>query len=216
MQAEDAAGAIGFPVVLKGISAAVTHKSDAGLVILNVPDRAAVRQALVLLTDRATAINVTLDGVLVAKHISGGTETVLGVQRDVEMGPVVMFGLGGVWVELFRDVSFAPATLDRDQARAMVRATRAAKLLDGFRGTPPGDCDVLYDALVNLGRLARDLGDVIESIDVNPFLVCAQGQGAYALDALVVLRPPAGSTADAQEERQPESVARQPHERPQE
>jgi acyl-CoA synthetase (NDP forming) len=125
---------------------------------------------------------------LVAKQVSGGTEVVLGVQRDVEMGPVVMFGMGGVLVELFKDVSFAPATLDRDRAREMVRATRAGAMLDGFRGRKPGDIDALCDALVGLGRLARDLGDAIEAIDVNPLLV--REQGVVALDALVVLRPP--------------------------
>jgi acetate---CoA ligase (ADP-forming) len=85
-------------------------------------------------------------------------------------------------------VSFAPATLDRAQARAMVRATRAGAMLDGLRGRKPGDIDALCDALVNLGRLARALGDVIEAVDVNPLLV--QERGVVALDALVVLRPP--------------------------
>ena len=87
----------------------------------------------------------------------------LGVQRDVEMGPVVMFGLGGVLIELFKDVAFAPAFLDHAQARAMVQSTRAGRLLQGFRGGKPADIDALCDALVNLGRLARELGDVIEA-----------------------------------------------------
>ena len=110
------------------------------------------------------------------------------MSRDPEMGPVIMFGLGGIFVELFKDVSFAPAGLDRDQALAMVKATRAGRLLDGFRGSKPGDRDALVDALVNLGRLAQDLGDVIDAVDINPFLVCERG--AFALDGLVVLRPP--------------------------
>jgi hypothetical protein len=130
---------------------------------------------------------VRLDGILVAQQIAGGIETVLGVKRDVEMGPVVMFGLGGVLVELFKDVSFAPAGLDQARARDMVRATRAGRLLDGFRGGKPGDMEALCAALVALGRLARDLGDVIEAIDINPFVVCERG--AFALDGLVVLRP---------------------------
>jgi acyl-CoA synthetase (NDP forming) len=188
-EAAAAAQAIGFPVVLKAVSAALPHKSDAGLVCLNLADASAVRQAAAAVTGRASSMGVTLDGMLVAKQVSGGTEVVLGVQRDVEMGPVVMFGMGGVLVELFKDVSFAPATLDREQARAMVRATRAGAMLDGYRGRKPGDVDALCDALVSLGRLARDLGDVIEAIDVNPLLV--REQGVVALDALVVLRPPA-------------------------
>jgi acetyltransferase len=183
-----AAEQIGFPVVLKAVSAALPHKSDAGLVHLNLNSAAAVRQAAAEIADRLSSLPATSDGMLVAKQISGGTEVVLGVQRDVEMGPVVMFGMGGVLVELFKDVSFAPATLDRQRAREMVRATRAGRLLEGFRGRAPGDLDALCDALTNLGRLAHELGDVIESIDINPLSV--QERGAVALDALVVLRPP--------------------------
>ena len=190
-EAVAAAQAIGFPVVLKAVSAALPHKSDAGLVCLNLTDAEAVRQAAATIAARTSSLPATLDGMLVAKQVSGGTEVVLGVQRDVEMGPVVMFGMGGVMVELFKDVSFAPATLDRAQARAMVRATRAGAMLDGFRGRNPGDIDALCDALVNLGRLARELGDVIEAVDINPLLVCEQG--VVALDALVVLRPPGNS-----------------------
>jgi acetyltransferase len=188
-EAAAAAQTIGFPVVLKAVSAALPHKSDAGLVCLNLADAGAVRQAAAIIAERASSMDATLDGMLVAKQVSGGTEVVLGVQRDVEMGPVVMFGMGGVLVELFKDVSFAPATLDREQARAMVRATRTGAMLDGFRGRKPGDIDALCDALVGLGRLARDLGDVVEAVDVNPLLV--REQGVVALDALVVLRPPA-------------------------
>ena len=184
-----AAHQVGFPVVLKAVSAALPHKSDAGLVRLNLTDDGAVRQAAAEITARTTSLPVPLDGMLVARHVSGGTEVVLGVQRDVEMGPVVMFGMGGVLVELFKDVSFAPATLDQARAREMIMATRAGRLLEGFRGHPPGDLDALCNALVSLGRLARELGDVIESVDVNPLLV--RERGVLALDGLVVLRPPA-------------------------
>jgi acyl-CoA synthetase (NDP forming) len=187
--AERFAGETGFPVVLKAVSAAVPHKSDAGLVVLDVNDAAGVREAVALLTDRCKALGAPLEGILVAKQIRNGIETVLGVSRDPEMGPALMFGLGGVWVELFKDVSFAPANLDRDQALAMVKATRAGRLLEGFRGGKKRDCDALGQALVNLGRLAQDLGDVIEAVDINPFIVCDQGQGGFAVDGLVVTRP---------------------------
>jgi acetyltransferase len=137
---------------------------------------------------QAGKLGATLDGVLVAQQITGGTECVLGLSRDPEMGPVVMFGLGGVFVELIKDVSFGAPGLDRDEALAMVKATRAGRLLEGFRGGKPGDRDALLDALVNLGRLAHELPDVIEAVDINPFMVCERG--ACALDGLVVLRPP--------------------------
>jgi acetyltransferase len=187
-EAVAAAKRIGFPVVLKAVSAAVAHKSDAGLVILDVGDPAAVERGVAMLVGRAEALRVPLDAILVAKAMSDGIETVLGLSRDAEMGPVVMFGLGGIMVELFKDVSFAPPTLDSDAARAMIERTRAARLIEGFRGKGGGDREALVSALVNLGRLACELSDVIEAIDVNPFLVGARG--AYALDALVVLRPP--------------------------
>src|SRR4029079_3397686 len=108
------------------------HKSDAGLVHLHLVDGEAVRQAAAALAERAASLPAPLDGMLVANHVRGGTEVVLGVQRDLEMGPVVMFGMGGVTVELFKDVAFAPATLDRAQARTMIDATRAGRLLQGF------------------------------------------------------------------------------------
>jgi acetyltransferase len=184
-----AAREIGYPVVLKAVSADVPHKSDAGLVLLGISDDAALRAGFDTLTTRTASLAAQLDGVLVARQVTGGTECVLGVSRDAEMGPVVMFGLGGLWVELFRDVSFAPPGLTRDDAARMIARTRAGKLLGGFRGSRPGDTAALQEALVALGRLACDLGDVIEAIDVNPFLVCERG--AFALDGLVVLRPPA-------------------------
>jgi acyl-CoA synthetase (NDP forming) len=186
-KAVDAARRIGFPVVLKGVSAAIPHKSDAGLVRLNIRDDKAVATAHAELMAQAGKLGATLDGVLVAQQVAGGIECVLGVSRDPEMGPVVMFGLGGIFVELIKDVSFGAPGLDRDEALAMVKTTRASRLLEGFRGSKPGDRDALLDALVNLGRLAHELPDVIEAIDINPFMVCERG--AFALDGLVVLRP---------------------------
>jgi acetyltransferase len=195
-EADAAARDIGFPVVLKAVSAAIAHKSDAGLVILNVADGEAVRRAVSALAVRTSALPASLDGILVAKQMSGGTETVLGVKCDVEMGPAIVFGMGGVWLELFGDVSFAPACLDRERALAMVAATRVGRLIEGYRGGKPGDIDALCSALVQLARLTRDLGDIVEAIDINPFLVCERGQGGYALDGLVVLRPPARASRE--------------------
>jgi acyl-CoA synthetase (NDP forming) len=186
--ARQAAREIGYPVVLKAVSADVPHKTDAGLVLIGISDDAALSAGYQTLTARTAARAARFEGVLVARQISGGTECVLGLSRDVEMGPVVMFGLGGVFVELLHDVSFAPPALTRDDAARMVARTRAGQLLSGFRGSRPGDTTALYDALIALGRLARDLGDVIEAVDINPFLVCERG--AFALDGLVVLRPP--------------------------
>jgi acyl-CoA synthetase (NDP forming) len=192
-EAIEAARRIGFPVVLKGVSSAIAHKSDAGLVRLNVRDDQAVATTYAELMTQAGKLGAALDGILVAQQIAGGIECVLGISRDPEMGPVVMFGLGGIFVELIKDVTFGAPGLDRDEALAMVKATHAGRLLEGFRGSKPGDRDALLDALINLGRLADELPDVIEAIDINPFVVCERG--AFALDGLVVLRPAAATSA---------------------
>jgi acyl-CoA synthetase (NDP forming) len=126
--------------------------------------------------------------VLVAQQVSGGVELVLGVQRDPEIGPVLMFGAGGVLLELTKDVSFGAVPLPQWQARAMIERTAAGRLLKGYRGAPPCDEASVLGAMTALGRLAHDLGDAIESIDINPFVALPAGKGALALDALVVLR----------------------------
>lgn len=184
-----AARAIGFPVVLKGVCAALTHKSDAGAVMLNLRDEDAVRRAFD--TIHANVANydaaLRLDGVLVAQQVRNGIELVIGINRDPEMGPVVMFGLGGVWLELFRDVAFGAPGLDAAEAARMIDATRAARLLAGYRGAPPCDRDVVVAAIVAAGRIAADLGDAIQALDINPFVAVPGETGGYALDALVVL-----------------------------
>jgi acetate---CoA ligase (ADP-forming) len=113
---------------------------------------------------------------------------VLGVQRDPEIGPVLMFGTGGVLLELSRDVSFGAVPLSRWQAQMMLERTTAGTLLQGYRGAPPADTESVLAAMLALGRLAHDLGDRIESIDINPLKALPAGEGALALDALVVLR----------------------------
>jgi hypothetical protein len=193
-EAVEAAAAIGFPVVLKGLCAAITHKSDAGLVLLNLANAQEVEQGVAALERRAHDRAVALDGILVAQMARGGIETVLGVGRDAEMGPFVMFGLGGVAVELFKDVAFAPISLTADQADALIGSTRVDILLRGFRGAPPADRATLKQCLLNMARLAADLGDVLEAVEINPLL--AREGDALALDALVVLRPPQATERD--------------------
>ena len=189
-EAAAAAAKIGYPVVLKGVSAAVPHKSDAGLVLLGLSDAQAVREGAALIAQRCAALGAPLEGVLVAEQVSGAVEMVLGLHRDPEMGHAVMVGMGGVWLELFKDVAFAPPGLGLARAKETIALTRASQLLAGYRGSQACDVDGLAEAMVSLGRLACELGDVIEAIDVNPIAVRAQGRGVVALDALVVLRPP--------------------------
>jgi len=112
-------------------------------------------------------------------------EVILGVLRDPDFGPVVVFGSGGILVELIKDSALRLPPLSPVEARAMIQQTRGARLLEGFRGRPPADVDALTDALVRLSQLAFDLGDVISALDINPLMVLPEGQGVRAVDALV-------------------------------
>ncbi|MDE0034591.1 MAG: acetate--CoA ligase family protein [Deltaproteobacteria bacterium] len=181
------ARAMGFPVVLKAAGAELTHKSDVGGVLLNNMTAGAVRQGYdaILRNVARKAGGVAVDGVLVAEQVAGELELVVGASRDPEMGPVVMFGSGGVALELYRDVAFAAPTLDEAAAEALIARTGAARLIDGYRGAPALDRSAVVKALMAVSRLARDLGDRLESIDVNPFVL--RRRGGVALDALVVL-----------------------------
>ena len=176
---------IGFPVVAKGVSAALAHKSEAGAVILNLNSPKEVRQAHKRIIAGGKRARVTLEGVLIAEQISDGIELVLGVHRDPEMGPVILFGAGGVELELHRDVALAAPSLDEAAALALIARTRVAKLIEGYRGKPPLDLKALVKALVGLSRFAMDAGPRLGSVDVNPFLL--KRRGGVALDALVVL-----------------------------
>ena len=192
-EAAAAAEKLGFPVVIKAVSAEIAHKSDAGLVKLGIADATQARNAADEMTSTCARLGVRLEGILVAQQVKGGIEMVAGIHRDPEMGPVVMAGLGGVWLELFKDVAFAPPWLDRDAALEAIATTRAATLLAGYRGAPAADAAALADVMVSLGALSREFGDIMESVDVNPLLVREKGKGAVALDGLVVLRPPAAN-----------------------
>jgi acyl-CoA synthetase (NDP forming) len=181
---------IGFPVVMKAISEEITHKSDAGAVLLGIDSPAAVRKGFetILKNVRRYKRSAKVEGMLIAQQVGGGIELVLGVARDPEVGPVVMVGSGGVNLELYKDVAFSMPVTDEAAADALIGRTKAAKLLDGYRGAGPYDRKAVVKALVALSRIALDLGDVIESIDVNPFVALPKGKGGIALDALVILR----------------------------
>ncbi len=188
-EAQDLAERIGYPVVVKGVAADLTHKSDAGAVRVNLSDAEAVRQACRDVARNVAAHDpgIRLDGWLVARMAPAGLELVLGMQRDPEMGAVVMFGAGGVWLELMKDVAFGPPGISRDGAARLIASTRIGRLLDGYRGEGPYDRDAVLDALVALGRLAAAAGNVIDSLDLNPFLALPKGAGGLALDALAVV-----------------------------
>jgi acetate---CoA ligase (ADP-forming) len=181
-----AARQIGFPVVLKAVAAKLTHKSDAGAVALHLHNDDEVRSAYGRIAANVRRAGVDLEATLVCQQISGGLELVLGLNRDPEMGLVVMAGSGGVLLELIKDVAFAAPPITPAKARAMIERTHVARLMSGYRGGATLDGDAVVDALVALGRIAEDLADVVQSIDINPFVVLPRG--GLALDALFIPR----------------------------
>jgi len=184
------AAELGYPVVLKIASADIAHKSEIGGVLIGLQDEAQVREGFRTLMQRAGthAPQARLDGVVVARLAGRGVETILGVVRDPVFGAVVMFGLGGVFVEAFKDVAFRVAPFGTDEARAMINEVKGRVLLTGLRGQPPSDENALADAIAALSVYAARHEADIESIDINPFVVLPQGQGGLALDALIVPR----------------------------
>lgn len=187
-----AAAELGWPVVLKIVSADLTHKSDVGGVALGLGDAEAVRAAFAAmqLSVAAKAPAARREGVLVAPMLpGGGVECILGVQRDAVFGPMVMFGLGGVFVEIFGDVALRSAPVTPAQALQMMQTTRAWPLLAGARGRPAVDTDALAQQIAALSRFALAAGDTLASIDINPFIALpAAAGGGCAVDAVVVGR----------------------------
>jgi acetyltransferase len=183
------AAEIGFPVALKLASPDILHKTEVGGVLLNVPDADAARQGWQTIVTRARAAHPQADirGVQVQPMVTGGQEVILGVKRDPVFGPLVMFGLGGVYVEALADVSFRLAPLSRQDAEEMISEVRSAKLLEGLRGAPPADRAALVEAIVRIGQLAADFPE-IEELDVNPLMVLPAGRGALAVDARIILK----------------------------
>jgi acyl-CoA synthetase (NDP forming) len=179
---------IGFPVVLKVLSADIAHKSEAGGVVLGLQDAAAVASGYDAMMARVAAREpgARLEGALVARMIAGGVETVIGVKRDPVFGPVVMFGLGGVFVEVLKDVTLRLAPVDRAGALDMIRGIKGFALLAGARGKPAADLDALADAIVALSRFGAAHPEVA-SAEINPFI--ALPDGGVAVDALILTEP---------------------------
>lgn len=182
-----AAEAFGYPVVAKILSPDILHKSEIGGVILDLGDATAVRAAHATLLARAAerAPGARIEGVLIAKQIRGAVEMALGVTRDPVFGPVAMVGLGGVFIEILKDVAFRRCPFDTTEAEAMIRSLKGFPLLDGARGRPKADVKALAGTLAALSRFAAGAGERLLSVDVNPLLVLPEGQGAFAADAVI-------------------------------
>jgi acetyl-CoA synthetase (ADP-forming) len=175
------AEAMGYPVVLKGCSAELSHKTEAGMVALNINNAQEVAQVFDDLMGKAK----NLDGVLVEKMVRGNREFVIGLSRDSSFGPCVMFGLGGIFTEALKDVTFRVAPLSMEDALEMIDEIKTKKLLGEFRGSPAVDREALAKALIGVGNLGIKY-DSIAEIDINPLIVC--GDKPVAVDALIVLK----------------------------
>ena len=178
---------IGYPVVLKMQAAALVHKTEAGGVALNLAEEATLRAAwdMTLRNVKRAAPDVSLEGALVEKMSPKGVELMVGAKRDPSWGTVLLLGLGGIWVEALGDVQLVPGNADETQILEALGKLRSAKLLAGVRGAPPADVDAVVQAVMAIGRLMQTTPELTE-IDVNPLMVHAKGQGATALDALIV------------------------------
>lgn len=187
-----AAEELGYPVALKIVSPDIVHKSDAGGVALGLADRDAFVDAWKAMMPRVREAHpaARIEGVLVTPMVSGGVEMIVGVHRDPIFGPVAMVGFGGIFAELFGDVSLRRAPVRRHEALAMIRELKGFGLLDGARGRPKADIAALADTIVRLSGLAVANDAVVESIEINPVRLLGAGAGALALDAALVARTP--------------------------
>lgn len=189
-QAIEIASELGYPVVLKIASPDILHKTDVGGVKVGLSNAEDVRDAFELMMYRAQRYvpEARLWGCLVQEMVpSGGIEVLVGMNRDPQFGPLVTFGLGGIYVEALKDVTFRVAPFSREEAHEMLEEIRARALLDGVRGKPPADKEAIIDTLLRIGQLVLDFPEIVE-LDINPLMVYQQNQGAIAIDMRLILK----------------------------
>jgi len=188
-EAVAASSEMGYPVVMKIVGPKILHKTEVGGVALNLGDEAAVRSAYDAMLQRVRdrmGDDVEIWGVLIQKMLPAGKEVILGVTRDERFGPVLMFGLGGIYTETFRDVAFRLAPIRENVADEMIHDIRSIRLLKGVRGEPPSDLAAVAECLMRLSQLVTDQPQIRE-LDINPLLVYPRGKGAIVADARIIL-----------------------------
>jgi acetyltransferase len=183
-EAAAAARELGFPVALKVLSPEIVHKTEIGGVALDLRDETSVREACAAILDRVplAAPDARVDGVMVERHLEGGRETIVGMTLDPSFGPLIMFGLGGIHVEVLRDVAFRVEPVSDVDTYEMIRSIRGFRLLEGFRGEPPADLVALADVIQRISQLVGTHPRITE-LEINPFTVFEHG--AVAVDARI-------------------------------
>ena len=183
-----AAERIGYPVAVKVNSPDILHKTEADAIWLGLTDADAVRAAFDQVTANARAYDgsARIDGVVVQEMVTGGVEMIVGVSYDDQLGPFLLFGSGGVMVEVYNDVALRRCPITKDDALEMIDEVKGARLLHGFRGAPAADVDALADTLVSVSQMAARLEGTLGELDLNPLMVLPAGQGVKAADALAM------------------------------
>ena len=189
-QAVDMAKSIGFPVVMKIVSPDIVHKSDAQAVKVNIKDMVAVREnyKTILANAKAYRADANIHGITVQEMAPWGTEVIVGSVNDPTFGPTIMFGLGGIFVEVLKDVTFRVAPVNKSQIDQMLTEIRGAPVIKGVRGEKPRDREALIDVLYRYGIMVSDLADEVSETDANPILVYEQGKGVKVVDARIILK----------------------------
>ncbi|MFW6244805.1 MAG: acetate--CoA ligase family protein, partial [Fibrobacterota bacterium] len=179
---------LGYPIAMKISSPDILHKSDVGGVKIGLANRQAVEDAfeLMMLRVNRKKPDADLRGVLIEKMVMGGREVILGMNKDPQFGPVLMFGLGGIFVEVLKDVCFGLAPITAEEAMKMIRSTKSYKLLTGARGTKPVDIAAIVQNLQRMSQLVMDFKEINE-IDINPLMVGPEGDGAFVVDARIII-----------------------------
>ncbi|WP_135609527.1 acetate--CoA ligase alpha subunit [Methanococcoides sp. AM1] len=187
-EAIDACAEIGYPVVMKVLSADISHKTDVGGVRIGLENRDDVERAYhTMMSDvRRYMPNAVISGVQIQKMITGGKEVIIGMNRDVQFGPLLMFGLGGTYVEVIKDVSFSVAPIGKDISRKMLSSIKTYPILAGVRGESPSDLNSIVDTLCRVSQLVIDFPEILE-FEINPLMVLPEGQGCVAMDIRLTL-----------------------------
>lgn len=183
-----AAESMGYPVVMKIVSPDITHKSDAGGIRLNLKSKEEVMAAYdTMMTDvKRNVPDAKIEGVQIQNMLIGGNEIIIGMIRDPTFGPLIMFGLGGIYVEILQDVAFGVAPLNRDEAEKLIRSIKTFKLFEGARGAKPVDINILIDAVMRVSQLVTDFPEIKE-FEINPMKIMDDGVTAYAIDMRLML-----------------------------